>query len=1422
MQANSLSKSIILLIVSLFCFSFQSQAYTLLGSKWSGGAYNYYINPKDVDNVNNDYSAYTSSVTSGAGLWTSVGTSNVQVNYMGTTTNTEWGGTWPPDYQNTVTWKTTGWSGSVIGLSFYWNLGSSIVDSDIKLNTAFAADSRLPRLVTHEVGHSLGIGHTRESGESYTSNEYNSIMYWLLHSQTELNSEDKCAITAIYPASSSCAPPSGAGYHACTSCCSGEAPEPEDVSVDISNNTYTYNGNSQNVTVATTPSGLSYDVTYYDQYNNLVSNPINAGTYDVVVTITESGYESYGPFSGTLKINKKSLIAYADNKLVNYGAAEPTYTVSYSGFISGEDQSDLATAPVAFVSISWPANPADYTIYLSEGSDENYSLSYDYGVLTVNPLILNNITASNNLYTYDGMVKNITVVTAPLDVNCIVTYRKDGVSVANPTDAGTYIATITIAEPGYLSESYYAYLTIDKAPLSITANSTTVLFGSPEPTFSATYSGWVNGETIAVIDQLPTFYVEGKWPLLPGNYTILVSGGSDNNYSFLPQTGSLTVSLATVDSVAFTNLFYTYDGVNHRATITTYPANVDYLVSYFDSVNNKVDTVKDAGIYTIEVAIVDSGYVPQSFYKPLKIEKATLLAVAKDTAVFYGVPEPNYSIVFSGFVAGEDTSVIDVLPQPTVDGEWPLLPGNYLIEVSAGGDDNYDIIVRNDTLKVKSNNAVVAISDTIKTYTGMPQQATVLVTPLLVRREIVYFDEGNDSISPPTLPGNYKVQVKITEIGYTSTVVKSSFLISKANLTVKVDNEMINYGDSLPVFNYSMSGYVAGDDDSVISVLPTIKFSAEELLLPGDYPIKASGGEADNYKFTYVDGTLTVKPLKADTILVSDTLFNYNGLEHSVTVNTVPSGLNYKVDYFDVNNNPATIENAGVYNFTVTITERGYLGSTQNGNVRVQQLPLTVRMDTIDLVYGQDSLMFKLTIDGFIEGEGLSNLKTTPLVEEITNWPWNVGSHALELFGAEALNYSFLYSDGVINIHPASLEVKVNDYSINYGDSLPAFAYSISGFVYNQSSSVLASLPTVFLESTDSLLQPGSYNLIASGGEALNYGFVYETGRLWVEPVGYATIIISDTSAIYSGLLHNIAVETNPVGLGYNVEYDGNMIDARTYNATVILNEPGYLAQKDSAVFVISKALLTVSVQNDTMLTSTELPDFNFTFDGFVNNEDEDVIDKMPVAGITAQHPVAAGVYPIVLSGGEDNNYDFEYIDGSLAVLQAYTVTVYSEGNGLVALGTNGEKQDSVQELIIANGNSSDYYAVADNGYLFLRWDNGETKNPISFQNVNRDITIGAIFSPKVGVEILGQSNIQMKVFPNPVHENQQVNISLELSDDEYLSSEIVVTDILGRQVSRLQKLKPENQLTGLRPGLYTLSLLLIDGRMEYKKLIVK
>ena len=82
------SKYIVAFVMLTFLFITESNAYQLFGYKWSTGAYNYYINPIGVDN-STDYSSYSSGIISAASQWTSVSTTNVAVNYMGTTSSTE-------------------------------------------------------------------------------------------------------------------------------------------------------------------------------------------------------------------------------------------------------------------------------------------------------------------------------------------------------------------------------------------------------------------------------------------------------------------------------------------------------------------------------------------------------------------------------------------------------------------------------------------------------------------------------------------------------------------------------------------------------------------------------------------------------------------------------------------------------------------------------------------------------------------------------------------------------------------------------------------------------------------------------------------------------------------------------------------------------------------------------------------------------------------------------------------------------------------------------------------------------------------------------------------------------------------------------------------------------------------------------------
>src|SRR4030095_12476086 len=102
-------------------------------------------------------------------------------------------------------------------------------------------------------------------------------------------------------------------------------------------------------------------------------------------------------------------------------------------------------------------------------------------------------------------------------------------------------------------------VTVNKAPLTVTASSHTVMFGDAVPTITPSIVGFVNGETAAVIDTLPTCsttYTDGS-PVSPPTYPTTCTGGADGNYSFSYTAGAVTVNKAplTVTASSHTVMF---------------------------------------------------------------------------------------------------------------------------------------------------------------------------------------------------------------------------------------------------------------------------------------------------------------------------------------------------------------------------------------------------------------------------------------------------------------------------------------------------------------------------------------------------------------------------------------------------------------------------------------------------------------------------------------------------------------------------------------------------------------------------------------------------------------------------------------------------------------------------------------------------
>src|SRR4029079_14067172 len=157
-----------------------------------------------------------------------------------------------------------------------------------------------------------------------------------------------------------------------------------------------------------------------------------------------------------------------------------------------------------------PVSGSPYTTSCSGAADNNYSISYTNGTVTVNRASLQ-ITASSHTVTYGDDAPTITASysgfvnreehTAPNNqTSCGTTYSK-----GSPVSGSPYTTSCSGAADNNYSISYTnGTVTVNRASLPITASSNTVTYGDDAPTITASYSGFVNGEDHTALTTQPS------------------------------------------------------------------------------------------------------------------------------------------------------------------------------------------------------------------------------------------------------------------------------------------------------------------------------------------------------------------------------------------------------------------------------------------------------------------------------------------------------------------------------------------------------------------------------------------------------------------------------------------------------------------------------------------------------------------------------------------------------------------------------------------------------------------------------------------------------------------------------------------------------------------------------------------------------
>lgn len=93
-----------------------------------------------------------------------------------------------------------------------------------------------------------------------------------------------------------------------------------------------------------------------------------------------------------------------------------------------------------------------------------------------------------------------------------------------------------------------------------------------------------------------------------------------------------------------------------------------------------------------------------------------------------------------------------------------------------------------------------------------------------------------------------------------------------------------------------------------------------------------------------------------------------------------------------------------------------------------------------------------------------------------------------------------------------------------------------------------------------------------------------------------------------------------------------------------------------SQTFISSKATLTVEPTDLEIMSGQPIPELVFGYVGFVSDDDASVIDTPPTASTTATASSASGEYAIILSGGTDDQYSFQFEEGTLKIMMVTEV----------------------------------------------------------------------------------------------------------------------------------------------------------------------
>ena len=605
-------------------------------------------------------------------------------------------------------------------------------------------------------------------------------------------------------------------------------------------------------------------------YSTTATPASPVGTYPITPALVDptSKLSNYTVTStnGTLTITPAPLVVTAAAASMIYGDPLP----AFSGTIVGIKNGDNITATYSTTATSASAvgtYPITPTLVDPTNKLSNYTVTKNNGVLTINPAPLT-VTAANATRVYGSAnpVFSGTITGVKNGDNITATYA----SATDPTtNVGTYPIVPTLSDnatgalANYTVTSNNGILTITQAPLTVTANNATRVYGDPNPAFTGTITGLLNGDniTFSATSADPTAAV-GTYPIVP---VLVDPTGKLVNYSVTSNNGTLTVTPAPL-SVAAANATRQYGDPNPAFTGTIAGIkNGDNITATYSSTATATSV---PGSYAIVPALVDptnklGNYTVTSTNGTLTVTPAVLTVTAANAGMVYGDPVPALSGTITGIKNGDNITAAysTTATSTSAPGAYPITAT--VSDNGTGALANYTVVINNGTLTISPAPLTVTAASTSRLY-GDPNPVFTGSITGLKNGDIITATFGSSAVATSPV-GNYPVTAVLSDpnnklSNYAVTFNNGVLVINPAPLTVNVDSTSRVYGDPNPAFTGTITGIKNGDP-----ITATYSSATDPTTAVGNYPITATLADAGtgtlpNYAVTINNGNLSITP----------------------------------------------------------------------------------------------------------------------------------------------------------------------------------------------------------------------------------------------------------------------------------------------------------------------------------------------------------------------------------------------------------------------------------------------------------------------------------------------------------------------------------------------------------------------------------